>query len=183
MFCSIISINTNNTYLCLKYQRFPTAVATYYARKHRVHARQGHYGRASNHSWVMLDSSDVSNPWFGHLMLLFSARPQDAERAPWQNFALVWYVQEKNMLRDHVLGARHFQYYGTQPEVVELAAILQPSLLLESPKQHQERPVFVALPYGVTHDSTRVGWTYDEGEGEDEGAAASEEEQEQDDED
>ena len=133
------------------------------AHNHRIHARERHRGRDYNYSWVMVESAVVADPWFGKLALLFAARRAGMGNRPWENFALLWYLGEVHPHRAHVREARHFQYYGVQPEVVELTSILQPCGLLRSPLEHNHLPVFLALPYGATHDSTQVGGA--EGEG------------------
>ncbi len=125
----------------------------------------------------MIHSSDEDpeKPWFGRLMLL--ARLCLATGCgPWHDFALVWYVDEFRPQREHVIGARHFVFYGTRPDVVRLDSILQPCHLLPSPLRRTfgGKHVFVALPYGITHESTRAGWTYDEEGGEEHEMAGEE---------
>ena len=115
----------------------------------------------------MVDSGDREAPWFGRLMLLAKVCLATV-RGPWHDFALVWYVNEFHPQRELVIGARHFAFYGTRPDIVRLDSILQPVHLLPAPLQRQGKPVFVALPYGITHDSTRIGWTYEEEEDEEE---------------
>ena len=158
--------------LGIQIRHFTSAKAKYYSKTHRVHARPAHYGRAQ-HSWVMIDSGEEQDPWFGRLMQLFCIGT--LPRGPWWEFALVWYVNEFTPGREHVIGARHFTFHGSRPEIVQVESILQPAHLLPSPIKSRGEMVFVALPYGLTHESTRVGWTYDEEEDEEEAEEAEDE--------
>ena len=138
---------------------FNYAVAQYYGRTHRIHARKSFRG-APRYSWVMLDSGDKERPWFGRLLALLS---MDCNGRKNLSYALVQYLEDVVPVREHVIEARHFRYAHTQPTLVSLGSILQPAYFLTSPLRHRRDGalIFLAQPYGVSHASTTVGWEYE----------------------
>lgn len=138
---------------------FPTARAQYFGATHGIHARKQYRGKSA-YSWVMVDSGDPATPWFARLLLLIALGHDHATR---KTLAVVQYLEEFHPPRPHVIDATHYRYFGVQPDAIPLASIMQPVRLVTSPlRGAHDSLVFLALPFGVSASSTRIGWTYDD---------------------
>ncbi len=119
-------------------------------RKVRIHARRRYHGKA-RYDCIQTEGADDGEVWHGKLQLLFAC----TEGPVTCEFALVKWLEQVEVVRDHVLGARHFSYWKEPPTAELLSTVRGYSPLVTSPVLHGTRQVFLLLgnaPQAVEDD-------------------------------
>ena len=127
--------------------------------KYRIHARRAYYGRP-RYDWVQVsgDGDSEDEWWYGRLLLLFSCI---VDGMPGE-FALVRWLEEVQVPRDHVIGAAHYIPWHGRIQVVQLSSVWQRVAFVTSPLYHAHKAVVLRLSYGL--GAEYFGEDDDEGE-------------------
>ena len=102
------------------------------------------------------------DPWYGRLLALVHYTHTDDTV---HRLALLHYLVEKDPPgQPLVVDAKHFQYYGRQPQFVDIQSIIKPCNLVTARFPVAGNYYTLALPYGKSFASTNVNWAVQDDE-------------------